>query len=352
MKKSIQQTLLSCAIILALSLAFTSCDDILGEWDRPAPAVVTPSTDSEPTPTTDPNLSTPLTIEAIVDGTHVSFVNKASGDVTYKVDGGVAQTIPSGETGDITLSAGGKVAFYGDNATYYNVSTSANSSIGNVTNDCYVYGNIMSLISSSDFATATKLSSPDTFYGLFAGNEYIKNHPSHKLVLPATTLTNSCYASMFFNCSKLTEAPELPAETLASYCYDSMFVGCTGLTTAPELPAETLAPYCYNSMFANCTGLTTAPELPATTLANSCYIRMFSSCTKLSSITCKATGATVTGDNLGTVDGTSSFLLGAGTAVTTPTIYVPASEIATYQALVPDGTGTQANWKANVTAIP
>ena len=326
MKKSIQQTLLSCAIILALSLAFTSCDDILGEWDRPAPAVVTPSTDSEPTPTTDPNLSTPLTIEAIVDGTHVRFANKASGDVTYKVDGGVAQTIPSGETGDITLSAGGKVAFYGDNATYYNVSTSANSSIGNVTNDCYVYGNIMSLISSSDFATATKLSSPDTFYRLFAGNEYIKNHPSHKLVLPATTLTNSCYASMFFNCSKLTEAP--------------------------ELPAETLAPNCYNSMFANCTGLTTAPELPATTLANSCYIWMFNSCTKLSSITCKATGATVTGDNLGTVDGTSSFLLGAGTAVTTPTIYVPASEIATYQALVPDGTGTQANWKANVTAIP
>ena len=44
--KSIKQTLLSGAMMLALSLVFTSCDDILGEWDRPAPNPVAP----EPTP--------------------------------------------------------------------------------------------------------------------------------------------------------------------------------------------------------------------------------------------------------------------------------------------------------------
>ena len=38
--KSIKQIVKSGAVLLALSLAFTSCDDILGEWDKPTP--VTP----------------------------------------------------------------------------------------------------------------------------------------------------------------------------------------------------------------------------------------------------------------------------------------------------------------------
>ena len=42
---------MSGAIILALSLAFTSCDDILGEWDKPAPNPVVPTPEPEPTPT-------------------------------------------------------------------------------------------------------------------------------------------------------------------------------------------------------------------------------------------------------------------------------------------------------------
>ena len=49
--KPIKQTLVSGAMILALSLAFTSCDDILGEWDRPAPNPVVPTPEPEPTPT-------------------------------------------------------------------------------------------------------------------------------------------------------------------------------------------------------------------------------------------------------------------------------------------------------------
>lgn len=38
--KPFKQTLVSGAVLLALSLVFTSCDDILGEWDKPTP--VTP----------------------------------------------------------------------------------------------------------------------------------------------------------------------------------------------------------------------------------------------------------------------------------------------------------------------
>ena len=57
---------------------------------------------------------------------------------------------------------------------------------------------------------------------------------------------------MFWNCTSLTQAPELPATTLANSCYYYMFIGCTSLTQAPELPATTLADSCYSNMFYNC----------------------------------------------------------------------------------------------------
>ena len=57
---------------------------------------------------------------------------------------------------------------------------------------------------------------------------------------------------MFYVCISLTTAPNLPATTLVESCYSSMFNGCTSLTTAPNLPATTLAKYCYYSMFDGC----------------------------------------------------------------------------------------------------
>jgi len=50
---------------------------------------------------------------------------------------------------------------------------------------------------------------------------------------------------MFSDCSSLTSAPELPATTLAEGCYNSMFLGCSSLTNAPNLFAIILQPYCY-----------------------------------------------------------------------------------------------------------
>ena len=100
--------------------------------------------------------------------------------------------------------------------------------------------------------------------------------------LPAKTLTKNCYAYMFQLCTSLTTAPELHhATTLAKMCYLSMFRSCTGLTTAPELPDTTLAENCYEYMFYGCESLTTAPSLEATTLEKNCYTRMFSNCTSL-----------------------------------------------------------------------
>ena len=88
--------------------------------------------------------------------------------------------------------------------------------------------------------------------------------------------------------SALTQAPALPATTLANGCYYSMFSGCSNLTQAPALPATTLAAGCYHNMFYNCSNLTQAPALPATTLANKCYDNMFYYCGKFSECHMKA----------------------------------------------------------------
>ena len=42
-----------------------------------------------------------------------------------------------------------------------------------------------------------------------------------------------------------------------------------------------MADHCYSYMFYECTSLTQAPNLPATTLANSCYSYIFRGCTSL-----------------------------------------------------------------------
>ena len=68
-------------------------------------------------------------------------------------------------------------------------------------------------------------------------------------------MADSCYGSMFRNCSKLTTAPSLPATTLASSCYAFMFYGCSSLTTVPSLPATTLTPNCYFNMFRICSSI-------------------------------------------------------------------------------------------------
>lgn len=83
------------------------------------------------------------------------------------------------------------------------------------------------------------------------------------------------------NIQTLLDYENPPTSISADSCYRSMFYNCTNLTSAPELPATTLTEYCYYSMFSSCTNLTTTPELPATTLTSFCYAFMFDGCSKL-----------------------------------------------------------------------
>lgn len=233
---------------------------------------------------------TGLTFEAKVAGSTVTFtaadlsrVGMTVPTLEYSTDGETWNSYTDGSA--ITLAnVGDKVMFRGNNATLGYVETVSDwlwiNSKFSGTGECYVYGNVMSLLDKEDYATANSVPS-SAFAELFTDNHSIYNHPEHSIELPATTLAEECYSCMFVNCTGLTTPPELPATTLAFGCYYWMFSGCTSLTTAPALPATTLAEECYYGMFFDCTSLTTAPELPATTMLRQCYDAMFSGCTSL-----------------------------------------------------------------------
>ena len=265
----------------AFAVSIIGCSNSSG-GDSPA-ETTTPVTPAEP-----PYVAqeTPLTLEAIAAGT-ITLTNPWS-TLKYKKNGGDFVNVTA-SANTIAVAAGDKVAFYADGSENTYTCDSSTNMITvtalriSCSSDCYVYGNVMSLLSSSNFKNAVSISKEYAFAELFYENTHIKNHAQKALVLPATTLADSCYYSMFQGCTGLTSAPALPATTLADYCYFLMFQGCTGLTSAPALPATTLADYCYNSMFDGCTGLTSAPALPATTLADSCYSSMFYGCTGLAS---------------------------------------------------------------------
>ena len=224
----------------------------------------------------------PLTFNILSPGT-ISWVasNTASKKtIDYNLNDGDWTSITSNTEGiKITVNHGDKIQFRGDNTAYCGDNPDLCSTFSGSTAEFEVEGNIMSLINSTNFTTATTLESNFTFGGLFGDCTGLTS--AENLILPATTLAIGCYFTMFDGCTSLTTAPKLPATTLAMGRYVSMFQGCTKLTTAPALPVTSLAMLCYQYMFQGCSSLTSAPELPATALTEACYVSMFNGCTKL-----------------------------------------------------------------------
>lgn len=295
-------SILTMALLLAFATGLTSCqgliDAIVGDHvdnsSQPAPT---------PTPQTFDASTTPLTFEATAANTSVTF--KLTGElannystVEYSLDDGTTwNALTSAEQNIVLAAVGDKVMFRGTNASYngngkFVVSTAATAGTRGMTRAaseslCLVYGNVMSLISSSDFSELKELTAANegAFKNLFA--ECPINIPQSedvKLVLPATTLVKDCYDNMFAGCENITKTPELPATILADNCYNGMFAGCTNLTETTELPATELAQGCYSSMFSGCESLTETPALPAETLADNCYNGMFAGCTNLTEV--------------------------------------------------------------------
>ena len=230
----------------------------------------------------------PLTFEAKTAGSTVRLIKGSNltslNNLEYSTNDGPWTEYTYGNTIPLT-NKGDKVSFRGNNATYATGVASDNYCHFSCSGNCYVYGNIMSLINkdTNDYATNKTLEGTYAFCNLFSSSN-IYSHASKELILPATTLSANCYDHMFSHCSNLTNAPVLPATTLTDHCYFGMFMYCNGITTAPELPATTLASSCYYQMFAY-THISTTPELPATTLSFSCYHNMFQGCTYLTTAT-------------------------------------------------------------------
>ena len=211
-----------------------------------------------------------LTFEILSDGW--MKITRAARNIQYSVNAGPWTTI-TGNSKTVQVSTNDIMQFKGENEEFSGVTFRSSGLTG-----FNVYGNIMSLIYGDDSSGKTVLSGNVVFQKMFQNCTIID---ASGLILPATTLTDYCYQSMFSSCSAMTAAPALPATTLTPGCYRQMFAGCGSLAQAPELPATTLAEGCYLEIFQNCYSITTAPVLPATTLARGCYRAMFYNCTAL-----------------------------------------------------------------------
>ena len=272
------------------ALASATIDILALAYDNGTP-VLKAKQGSSPTP--DPSI--PFYVENITQETETLTISKNEmqpGELSFPVEISIDGTTWStfGTTGGTpltrTLQPGDKVYLRATTDSWKSYWEDYSYCITGVSK---VGGNIMSLLYGSNFTgneTTFPSESDHNFYSLFYNMDTRENADlinASELILPAVTLTDSCYESLFFGCTSLTTAPAiLPATTLAVSCYSTMFSGCTSLTTAPAiLPATTLAGSCYYYMFYDCTTLTTAPTLPATTLANNCYGYMFKNCTSL-----------------------------------------------------------------------
>lgn len=254
-----------------------------------------------------------LTIRAVEDGTRVeinwqNYVDYTSGlicsiqDPALSYDGGetwetfrdnVYAKVLTLNSGDTVLCKGTAMAYSSHWVRQHPFAIYVYSGM------CDTYGNILSFIYNDDFeeynstdwhysnvfngrfryANNLVLPSGGTFYGnSMFWNSTIITAPE----LPATALTEGCYAGMFEGCTRLVKAPALPVTTLANSCYYNMFEGCTSLTIPPPvLPATTLTHSCYTDMFEGCTSLTTPPVICGVTMNDYCCERMFSGCSSL-----------------------------------------------------------------------
>ena len=208
----------------------------------------------------DVSAEVPLTIEVLAAG-DITIKNPLGLVISYKLNSSNDMvTSKQGDTNDITiknLAVGDKVQFFGNNPAYAIEDKEGEVEEGvigwryvntniNCSESCKikVYGNIMSLISPDNYSTLTAFGDGTSynFSALFMNNTGLTD--ASGLILPATTLTEFCYGSMFRGCSNLTTAPKLPAETLVTCCYEEMFRGCSSLNSVTCLATDISAASC------------------------------------------------------------------------------------------------------------
>lgn len=126
--------------------------------------------------------------------------------------------------------------------------------------------------------------------------------------LLSTNIGSHCYETMFMGCENLqVTQKELPATTMTEQCYAFMYSDCLRLSVAPRINANILASKCFSYMFSGCYELVIAPEINAPTLVSSCCEYMFSETPKLKKITIRSVnGINTTNLEKWLIDGNSS----------------------------------------------
>lgn len=165
----------------------------------------------------------------ILSGGTIVFSKTGNGNdlaIEYDFSDDNWQSVWASDAASINVSAGDKVRFRGNNATYSPQSLNYWCSFTSGTCEFNVYGNIMSMINGDNFI-GTTVSGTRALAHLFEGCAGIRS--AEHLILPDNVATG-CYNSMFKDCINLTTAPELPATSVTyQNCYANMFYGCTSL---------------------------------------------------------------------------------------------------------------------------
>lgn len=179
-----------------------------------------------------------LTFEILSAGT-INWAGKLghSKTIQYSKDNGSTWTSITSTQAvtSFNVAAGDKVMFRGDNNTYCS-STTRYSTFSGSTAIFNAYGNIMSLINSTNFSGLTSFTGSYNFYHLFSNTNIVD---ARNLILPVKTLTDHCYAYMFKDCPKLIGitclATNISANNCTYYWLDNVasagtFVKAAGMT--------------------------------------------------------------------------------------------------------------------------
>ena len=225
-------------------------------------------------------LKYPMTFKVLSKGNIVFTATDANNTRTlsYSKNDGPWTEITSSTAGtEIPVELGDEVAFKGNNTnglSYWNGSSGSQSveyfnSFQGTTCYFHLYGNVMSLIEPTNFATSYEFKS-NTYQQLGELFRNTKVISARHLLFPANTVGVYAYFNLFRG-STLISPPRLAAMNLSQASYVQVFCECKSLKKYPyNLPATNAPQNVYNNMFSE-TGLIEAPEIMATTISSNSF---------------------------------------------------------------------------------
>ena len=126
--------------------------------------------------------------------------------------------------------------------------------------------------------------------------------------MPAETLREYAYTSLYRDNPYLTLTEDLPAVLVPNYAYGNMYAG-SGVIMPPKIKATQYLVGSLAGMFSGCTGLLEAPKLLPTMISNSCLLLAFNNCSNMTKIEVNFT-------SWGTGDPTSNWVSGVAASGT------------------------------------